>query len=127
LEGELKLFKQKATDNNGNFFDFSKGKVAMVVSPPWVKAIFKDGFKDNFETTVGVAPLPYFKKPATLQYSWFMGVTAKSQHKKEAWDFLTWFNTEVQPATNTTRYGDLLANTIGAIPSRKVDIDNHQA
>src|SRR5882724_2163383 len=127
LDGELRLFKEKATDNNSNFFDFSKGKVAMVIAPPWPKALFKEGFKDKFETTVGVAPLPYFKKPTTLQYSWFMGVTAKSQYKKAAWEFLQWFNTQVQPTTNTTRYGDLLANTIGAIPSRRIDLTNHQA
>lgn len=40
---------------------------------------------------------------------------------------MKWFNTEVVPETQTTRYGDLLANTIGAIPSRKLDIDNHQS
>lgn len=126
LSGELTLFNKKVTDNNGNFFDFKDGKVAYVISPPWTKALIQEGFKDKFASTVGVAPLPYFKKPATLQYSWFMGVMAKSQHKKEAWEFLKWFNTEVQPATNTTRYGDLLANTINAIPSRKIDLDNHK-
>lgn len=83
--------------------------------------------KENFSTTVGVAPIPYLKTPSTLSYSWFMGVTAKSKYKTQAWDFLKWFTTEVKPDTQTTRYGDLLANVIGAIPSRKIDIKNHNA
>ena len=125
LEGELQLFTRRATDNNGNFFNFKDGKVAMVISPPWLKAIFKAGFGDSFDSVVGVAPLPYFEKPATLQYSWFMGVMAQSKYRSQAWEFLKWFNTEVQ-ASGTTRYGDLLADTIGAIPSRKIDLDRHQ-
>ena len=66
--------------------------------------------------------MPYMTKPASLQYSWFVGVSSKSKHKAEAWAFLKWFTSDIQPTTGTTRYGDLLARNIGAIPSRKVDI-----
>jgi len=38
LDAEIELFKKGATDLNGNFFDFGKGKVAMVIAPPWVKS-----------------------------------------------------------------------------------------
>ena len=127
LEAELELFEKGATDTNGNFFDFGKGKVAMVIAPPWTKAGFKASFGDSFESTVGVAPFPYLTKPAVLQYSWFMGVMSKSQHKEEAWKFLKWFSSELNPPIiGTTRYGDLLAENIGAIPSRKVDFDGHK-
>jgi len=126
LTAELELFKRGATNTNGNFFDFGKGNVAMVIAPPWVKASFQSNFGDRFEKVVGVAPIPIFKNQATSGYSWFMGVMNKSQYKKEAWDFLRWFALEVQPETNTTRYGDLLAYTIGSIPSRRIDFESHK-
>jgi len=126
LEAELALFKNGATDINGNFFDFKDGKVAMVIAPPWTKSTFQIAFGDNFESSVGVAPFPPLKDQATLSYSWFMGVMNKSQHKAEAWEFLKWLTTDVQPETNTTRYGDLLTNTIGAIPSRRIDFESHK-
>ena len=51
---------------------------------------------------------------------------AGSAHQEEAWKFLQWFTAEVQDDTKTTRYGDLLANTIGAIPARNDDFQSHQ-
>lgn len=126
LDSILQLFRKGATDANGNFFDFGKNKVAMVVSPPWPKASIQTSFGEAFASTVGVAPFPPLGKPATFGYTWFMGVTAKSAYKTEAWEFLKWFSSEVQPETGTTRYGDLLAQTIGAIPSRKVDFQSHK-
>jgi multiple sugar transport system substrate-binding protein len=125
LEAELELFKKGATDIDGNFFDFGTGKVAMVIAPPWTKNGFKEKFGEAFDEVVGVAPMPIMKKQTALRYSWFMGVMAKSSYKKEAWDFLKWFATEVQPKTNTTRYGDLLTDNIGGIPGRTIDVENH--
>jgi multiple sugar transport system substrate-binding protein len=126
LNTELQLFKQGSTDINGNFYDFGTGKVAMVIAPPWNKTKFKANFGDKFSTTVGVAPIPYMVKPATLQYSWFMGVTAKSQHKQEAWDFLRWYTQSQYSDTKTTPLGDLLSENIGAIPGRTVDFNAHK-
>lgn len=51
----------------------------------------------------------------------------KSAHQVEAWDFLRWFAFEAQPETGTTRYGDLLAQVIGAIPCRTIDIEGNSA
>lgn len=79
---------------------------------------------DNYKD-VGVAPIPYLKKPATLLYTWFFMVDSKSNHKKEAWDFLMWFSSEVQKNKSTTRLGDYLAEKVGAIPSRIIDQQNH--
>ena len=125
LSAEYELFQKGATDINGNFYNFGKGTVGMVIAPPWVKATFEQNFGNTFASTVGVAPLPYLKKSATLQYSWFMGVMAKSAHQEQAWDFLRWFTETVQPS-GTTPLGDLLAENIGAIPDRKVDFNAHQ-
>jgi multiple sugar transport system substrate-binding protein len=120
LNDELQLFQDGSTDVNGNFYNFGNGSVGMVISPPWTKSTFAANFGSSFSSTVGVAPLPYITKPATLQYSWFMGVMNDSQHKTAAWNFLQWFDTDVQ-ANGTTRYGDLLTDNIGSIPDRKVD------
>lgn len=127
LNAQLQLFKNGSTDLQSNFFDFSKGTVGMVVSPPWPKATFAKDFGAKFQSSVGVTPLPPLgTKQASLGYSWFMGVMNSSTHKQEAWDFLRWFTSDIQPSTGTTRYGDLLANVIGSIPSRKVDVTKHQ-
>jgi multiple sugar transport system substrate-binding protein len=122
LDAYLQLFSKGATDINSNVFDFGKGKVAMIIVAPWHEGIISGGLGDNFTKVVGVAPFPYMKTPASLQYNWFITVSSKSQNKEEAWKFISWFTSDIQPSTGTSRYGDLLARNIGAIPSRKSDI-----
>jgi multiple sugar transport system substrate-binding protein len=125
LDQILRLFKTGATDENSNIWDFGKGNVSMVIVAPWIVPLFEETYGANFDNDIGVAPMPYMNKPASLQYSWFMGVTSQSRHREEAWAFLKWLATDVQPS-GTTRYGDLLTNTIGAIPSRNIDIATHR-
>ncbi|HSX17392.1 MAG TPA: extracellular solute-binding protein [Patescibacteria group bacterium] len=125
LDAEVQLFKNGSTDASGNFYDFKDGKVGMVVSPPWTKANFAAAYGANFSKVVGVTPLPYMQKASTLQYSWLTGVMKDSPNQDESWKFLQWFTEDVQKS-GTTRYGDLLANTIGAIPARNVDFNKHK-
>ncbi|MBN2142636.1 ABC transporter substrate-binding protein [Candidatus Woesearchaeota archaeon] len=120
------LFKSGSTDFTGTLWDFGKGKVAMVIVAPWTEGNYRQALGSDFEKVVGIAPVPKMKKSASLQYSWILGVMSSSPHKQEAWDFLRWFTSEVQPDRGTTRYGDLLARTIGAIPSRKIDLDGNK-
>jgi multiple sugar transport system substrate-binding protein len=124
LEAMVQLFNDKSTDIEGQFFDFQDSKIGCVVAPPWTKGAFATSFGANFEAKVAVAPFPYMKKAGTLQYSWFTGVMKESKNQEAAWDFLAWLNTEAQ-SSGTTRMGDLLAGTIGAIPARKVDFEKH--
>ncbi len=121
----VSLFDNSYTDTNSNVWDFSDGKVAMAFIAPWTEGVFKEGMAERFDEEVGVAPIPYFQEPGTLQYNWFLGVMEKSNNKNEAWDFLRWFTTEIQAERGTTRYGDLMARTIKAIPSRLVDMENN--
>ena len=128
LEAMQALFRIGASDLGFTMWDFGKETVAMVIAAPWTESLFREAFQKNlgeidFNDRVGVVPVPYLKKRASLQYSWFMGVMAQSPHKEEAWDFLRWFAGEIQPDTGRTRYGALLADTIGAIPARKSDIE----
>jgi multiple sugar transport system substrate-binding protein len=125
LKAEMKLFENGTTNTGITTFNFQSGKVAMVLSPPWLKATFQNAFGSKFSSTVGVAPIPYISKPGTYQYGWYMGVENSSKNKEEAWKFLKWFNSNIQASTKTTRDGDFLVQTIGVIPSRKIDIQNH--
>jgi multiple sugar transport system substrate-binding protein len=126
LNAYLELFDNGATDINSNILDFGKGQVAMVIVAPWHEGIIKPGMGENFTSETGVVAVPYMKTPASLQYSWFTGVMAKSKHKKESWEFLKWMTSDIQKDTGTTRYGDLLARNIGAIPSRNVDLSSNR-
>ncbi|MCX7845576.1 MAG: ABC transporter substrate-binding protein [Dictyoglomaceae bacterium] len=123
LEAEVRLFKEKITDLSGNVFDFPNGNIAMMIMAPWIENNLKTTMGENYKD-VGVAPIPYLKKPATLLYTWFFMVDSKSKYKKEAWDFLMWFSSEIQK-NNTTRLGDYLVEKVGAIPSRLIDLQNH--
>jgi len=120
LEAELKLFKNGATDPAASVWGFPSGKVAMMIMAPWYESALKLGFKDQYEQTVGVAPIPYLKKPATAGYTWFIAVDSASKNKKAAWDFIRWMTLE--NAGGFTRMGELMAKNIGSIPPSKSDL-----
>ncbi len=124
LDAQLKLFHEKGTDVNGSVWDFPNGNIAMMVMAPWDENNLKTTMGERY-ADVGVAPIPVMKKPATSLYTWFAGVGKSSKHKKEAWDFLMWLTAQVQGPNQTTRMGDYLAQRVGAIPSRKIDTENH--
>lgn len=125
LASIVQLFSNKVTDDSSDVWDVGSGKSAMTIMAPWSQSSFEGSTSTaNFDKVVGVAPVPYLDKPGNLAYTWFMGVMNSSTHKQAAWDFLKWLTTDIQPQTGTTRYGDLMAQTIGAIPSRKSDVAN---
>ncbi len=121
LEAELELFKKGATSTAASVWNFPTEKVAMIIMAPWYENSLKVALKERCAETVGVAPIPYLKKPATCGYTWFIGVDSGSKNKKEAWEFIKWMTIDTQP-NGTTRMGELMAKTIGAIPPRKTDI-----
>lgn len=126
LKAEIELFQKGATNTGTTTYNFQNGQVAMILCPPWLKTTFQKSFGDKFDSIVGVAPVPYISVPGTYQYGWYMGVESKSKYKDEAWKFLKWFNSDIQTTTKTTRNGDFMVETIGVIPSRKIDIENHK-
>lgn len=125
LNEELRVFKNGGTDPSASVWNFAQGTVAMIIMAPWYESSLKIAFGDKFAETVGVAPIPYIDKPANVSYAWFTGVDSTCKHKKQAWKFLSWLCSEIQPNTKTTRLGDLMAETIGAIPPRIIDLKNH--
>ncbi|MGB9857907.1 MAG: ABC transporter substrate-binding protein [Dictyoglomaceae bacterium] len=122
LEAELELFRKGGTDTSASVWNFPAGKVAMMIMAPWYETSLKIGFKDKYAETVGVAPIPYLKKPATCGYTWFIGVDSASKNKKQAWDFIKWMTIQTMP-NGATRMGELMAKNIGAIPPRRSDLD----
>lgn len=125
LDSIVDLFNQKYTDVNSNVWGFSEGKTVMAFVAPWAEGVLRNEMGERFDEEVGVAPIPFFKEPGSLQYSWFIGVMEGSKNKDVAWDFLRWFTTDIQDDRGTTRYGDLMARTIKAIPGRQIDIDGN--
>ncbi|MGE5587076.1 MAG: ABC transporter substrate-binding protein [Clostridia bacterium] len=125
LEAELQLFKTGGTDPAGSVWSFPQGKVAMMIMASWYEQSLKQGLGDKYDKVVGVAPVPYIKKPVNAGYTWFLAVDSASKNKKAAWDFLMWFTAETQKPKNTTRLGDLMVETIGSLPCREIDLANH--
>lgn len=120
LEAELMLFRNGATDPAASVWTFPTGKVAMMIMAPWYENALKLGFKEEYEKVVGVAPIPYLKKPATVGYTWFISVDSASKNKKQAWDFVRWFT--LQDVGGFTRLGEFMAKNIGSIPPNNKDL-----
>ncbi|WP_334137305.1 sugar ABC transporter substrate-binding protein [Muricomes intestini] len=59
------------------------GKVAMVIDGSWA---LQELAKLDFN--VGMAPIPYFKKPVNMAQAHLHAIATKSKHQNEAWEFL---------------------------------------
>jgi multiple sugar transport system substrate-binding protein len=93
LTGQVRLFEEGITDTSVEVWNFPSGTVAMMTMAPWYKATLQEAFGDEFEDTVGVAPIPAGDDWRSLQYAFFFGVDAQSENQEGAWQFLTWLNT----------------------------------
>jgi multiple sugar transport system substrate-binding protein len=101
---------------------FPSNGVAMAIQAGWWIGSLKSQMKDEY-SNVGTAlvPGPKAGEEGSLAYSFFTGVNSGSKHKKEAWEFLTWLNSN-KNKEGVTEMGDFLA-TNGLIPPRKADAD----
>jgi len=124
LEAELDLFRKGGTDISGSVWEFPQQKVSMIIMASWYENSLKKGLGADYEKVVGVAPIPKVNKNVNAMYTFFATVDSASKSKKEAWNFLKWF-TEEETAKKTTRLGDLMVETIGSVPARKTDLENH--
>ena len=124
LERQVRMFEEGATDPAVDLWGgFPGERVAMVVMAPWWESSLKSTMGDRFEV-VGVAPIPGGREGnKSLLYTWFWSVNDRSPHKDQAWAFLQWLNGPRQSG-ETSRMGDFLV-TLGIIPSRWIDIENH--
>jgi multiple sugar transport system substrate-binding protein len=102
--------------------NFPSNGVAMTIQAGWWIGSLKTQMKDDYKN-VGTAPVPgpQAGEKGSLAYAFFTGVNARSKHKQQAWQFLTWLNSN-KNAQGVTEMGDFLAGN-GLIPPRKADAD----
>ncbi len=68
---------------------FVSGHLAMSVMGSWTLADFEKNFPDfKLGEDYGVAPLPKAKYQVTPNGGWALGISTKSEHPKEAWEFI---------------------------------------
>jgi len=86
----------------------------------WNKAELQAAFGDEFDATVGVAPIPADGGSGTMLYSFFWAVDSSSDVQAEAWDLLTWLNT-AQDGKPLSCTGEML-NDLGALSGNLADL-----
>lgn len=67
---------------------FESGKLGIMMNGPWHLPYLVNSFPDFKDWAV--APLWKDKKQVTPMGSWNMGITKKSKHPDEAWEFVNW-------------------------------------
>ncbi|HZH62504.1 MAG TPA: sugar ABC transporter substrate-binding protein [Metabacillus sp.] len=68
---------------------FVSGYIAMSVMGSWMLADFEKNFPDfTLGEDFGVAPLPKAKYQVTPNGGWALGISSKSKHPDEAWEFI---------------------------------------
>ena len=67
---------------------FESGKLGIMMNGPWHLPYLENSFPDFKDWAV--APLWKDKKQVTPMGSWNMGITKKSKHPDEAWEFVNW-------------------------------------
>ncbi len=119
LTKQLELYQKGVTDRSIEVWNFPSGTIGMMFMAPWYEATLREGFGDEFENTVGVAPIPMGENWRSMQYAFFYGVDANSEVQDEAWKFLQWLNTSQEG--NISCMGEMLM-TLGALTANKADI-----
>ena len=115
------LFAEGITSNTNITDDFAAGSAAMMIAANWNKAELQEVYGDEFENTVGIAPIPNNGGPAgTMLYSFLWAVDSTSDVQAESWELLQWLNTaqEGKPLSCT---GEML-NDLGALSGNLADL-----
>ncbi|WP_028035305.1 sugar ABC transporter substrate-binding protein [Chelativorans sp. J32] len=82
--------------------DFSEGRQSMAIAGIWAPPLFSDEVKEQYV----VAPLPQLdpENPKTLLNSYALAVTAASENKKEAFEFLNFLTSDSDGYLAATGY-----------------------
>ena len=103
--------------------EFEQGRVGMMVMANWWRASLQNAPGVDYETEVGVAPVPVGpsgETSATMSYNWLWGVTSTSPNQELAWQFIQCLNTAAAEGEGSPM-GNYLVNDLGAIPSMTYD------
>jgi multiple sugar transport system substrate-binding protein len=118
-QGEL--FSEGITSNTNITDDFAGGSAAMMIAANWNKAELQSVYGDEFEATVGIAPIPNDGgEPGTMLYSFLWAVDSTSDAKEESWALLKWLN-EAQGDAALSCTGEML-NDLGALSGNLADL-----
>lgn len=92
LTKQVALFRRGITSNSVQAVDFAGGHIGMAVMANWLKDTLRASLGPRFDETIGVAPIPTDGPGGTMIYSFFWGVDAASQAKRQSWDLLRWLD-----------------------------------
>ena len=67
---------------------FENGKIAMIISGPWLIGNWRDSFPDFYQGQWGAMPLPHGVSPACPTGSWNVAMTAQCKNKENAWQVI---------------------------------------
>ncbi|HVG47758.1 MAG TPA: sugar ABC transporter substrate-binding protein [Rubellimicrobium sp.] len=93
LTDQAALFQDGITSNAITVDNFVSNAVGMVIEANWNKFGAQEAFGDQFEDTVGVAPIPTDGPGGTMLYTFLWAVDSTSDAKDEAWDLLQFLST----------------------------------
>ena len=121
LERQAALFSEGITSNTNVVDDIAGGKAGMAIMANWNKFDFQTAFGDEFENTIGVAPVPNDGgAPGTMLYTFFWAVDSTSKVQAESWELLKWLNTaqDGKPLSCT----GIMMNKLGAFSGNLADL-----
>lgn len=122
LERQAELFNEGITSASVSTDDFPAGRAAMAIMANWNKGGLQDAFGDEFESTVGIGPIPGDGgDPGTMLYSFLWAVDSDSDVKAESWDLLKWLNSQ-QDGQDLSCTGQML-NDLGALTGNLADLE----
>ncbi len=121
IERQAELFAEGITSASVSTDDFPAGRAGMAIMANWNKAGLQEAFGDEFEATVGIAPIPNDGgDPGTMLYSFFWAVDSTSDAKEESWALLEWLNSQ-QDGKDLSCTGQML-NDLGALSGNLADL-----
>jgi len=118
-----RLLETRGMDMSISGWDFPTGNIGMIIMANWWRATLIASENIDYETEVGVAPIPVGPsgtETSTLSYNWLWAVDQGSEYPEEAWEFILWLNSP-RGEGQSSPMGDILVNEFGAIPSNIFD------
>lgn len=104
--------------------DYTRDKLGMYVAfGPWERGnMLRQEAGEWYKRSArsGLIPPGKTGKPVAPTYGWMFSVSSTTKAAKQAWEFLTWLNT--QGIDGTTRMGTVLARQ-GSIPVTRKDLE----
>ena len=118
-----RLLETRGMDMSISGWDFPTGNIGMIIMANWWRATLMASENIDYETEVGVAPIPVGPsgtETSTLSYNWLWAVDQGSEYPEEAWEFILWLNSP-RGEGQSSPMGDILVHEFGAIPSNIFD------